>query len=285
MTPLRGRSKVPKRFCTTRARRGSVLLGRRPACAYDAPVKTRLDGYRRALYVAYKTLAISVPTVVEAALGRLDMARSDRRLDDWSRGILARVGASVNVIHGEHRDAAPAFVLMSNHASYFDVPIVYVAFGRRLRMVAKSELFRVPIWGRAMRDAGFVSVVRGGDPARAAASMDAAGKLIHAGTSVWIAPEGGRSRTGEIGAFKKGGFHLASATRTPILPLYIDGSAKILPPEGGLAVVPGINVQVTFGPPVAVERLVNGVQEPRPIDDVVADVRGFLLAQAAARRT
>ena len=248
-------------------------------------MKTRIDGYRRALYVLYKTLAISVPTVVEAALGRLDMDKGDRRLDGWARGILARAGTSVNVLHGEHRSAAPAFVLMSNHASYFDIPIVYVAFQRRLRMVAKSELFRVPIWGRAMRDAGFVSVVRGGDPARAAASMQVAGDLIRQGTSVWIAPEGGRSRTGEIGAFKKGGFHLASATRTPILPLYIDGSAKILPPEGGLAVVTGIDVQVTFGAPVAVERIVDGISEPRPIDDVVADVRAFLVAQAAARRT
>ena len=58
----------------------------------------------------------------------------------------------------------------------------------------------------------------------------------------------------------------------------------ILPPEGGLAVRPGVAVKVTFGAPIQVVQNVGGVEVPRPIDDLVAEVRAFLEAHAALAR-
>jgi 1-acyl-sn-glycerol-3-phosphate acyltransferase len=115
-------------------------------------------------------------------------------------------------------------------------------------MVAKSELFRVPIWAGAMRAAGFVEVDRGNRIA-AMRSLERARDAIRGGTSIWIAPEGTRSETGELGAFKKGGFHLATGAGARILPVAVVGTSKILPAKG-THVNDGVAVRVVVRPPV-----------------------------------
>src|SRR5262245_2733771 len=145
-------------------------------------------GIGLSLYAAYKTLAISVPTVMEAAVGRLSMERSDARLRAWSQSLVesARVNLTVEGLERVPRDRA--CVVMSNHVSHFDIPILFSFWPARLRMVAKIELFRVPIWGRAMRQAGFVAVTRAGNRAEAEAAMQQAAEAVKAGTSIWNAP-------------------------------------------------------------------------------------------------
>src|SRR5262249_43948223 len=122
------------------------------------------------------------------------------------------------------------------------------SFPRTLRMVAKTELFRVPIWGRAMREAGFIELDRH-DKRRARESMEVGKGRLAQGINVWIAPEGTRSRTGQLGAFKSGGFHLALGTGFRILPVGIRGTEKILPADGA-RVSRGASVELEFGEPV-----------------------------------
>ncbi|HEY7955935.1 MAG TPA: lysophospholipid acyltransferase family protein [Polyangia bacterium] len=200
-------------------------------------------------YALWKTLEISVPTVVDALAGRLTVERSDARLRSWSQALLDRAEVELSVSGLDRVPLDRAYVLMSNHQSHFDVPILYRAWPGTLRMVAKAELFRVPVWGRAMRAAGFVAVDRSGNRAKAEAAMRAAGEAIRAGVSIWIAPEGTRSEDGQLGKFKKGGFLLALETRTPIVPIAISGSRDILP-KHTRAIVRGARVQVTFGAPI-----------------------------------
>jgi 1-acyl-sn-glycerol-3-phosphate acyltransferase len=221
------------------------------------------------VYAVYKTLAISLPTVVEALAGRLSVERCDERLHDWSHAIIKQAGVELTV---EGLDKVPrdhACIFMSNHQSHFDIPIIYVAFPGTLRMVAKAELFRVPIWGRAMREAGFVSVDRSGDRAQAMEAMRTAGEALARGVNIWIAPEGTRSPDGKLGKLKKGGFIMAQETSAPIVPLAIDGSRDILPKKTTL-VRPGAVVRVTFGDPVTAVG--------RPIAAVMEDVRAFFAA-------
>ncbi len=228
--------------------------------------------FERVLRTGYaygKTLAISVPTVVDAALGRLTRQRCDARLADWSAGILAQAGVEVSVEGLEHVPGHPV-IFMSNHASHLDVPVLYAACPGSLRMVAKAELFRVPVWGQAMRQAGFVSVDRSGDRERARRAMTEAGEIIRAGTSVWIAPEGTRSRTGKIGKLKRGGFRLAIETRTEIVPMVLIGTGELLPP-GSRLLGEGGRVIVRFGEKLSVE----GKSE----DQLMAEVQRFLEAQ------
>src|SRR5262245_40993344 len=106
------------------------------------------------------TAKISIPTLVEAALGKLDPRACDARLDQWSRRLLSDAKVELSVSGLEHATADESFVVMSNHQSLYDIPVLFQALQRRIRMVAKRELFRVPVWGRAMRVAGFIEVDR-----------------------------------------------------------------------------------------------------------------------------
>ncbi|HZS41255.1 MAG TPA: lysophospholipid acyltransferase family protein [Polyangia bacterium] len=222
------------------------------------------------VYAVYKTLAISVPTVVEALTGRLTIERCDERLRDWSHAIIKQAGVELTVSGLDHVPRDRACIFMSNHQSHFDIPIIYVAFPGTLRMVAKAELFRVPIWGRAMREAGFVSVDRSGDRQQAMEAMREAGEALGRGINIWIAPEGTRSPDGKLGKLKKGGFIMAQATGAPIVPMSIDGSRDILPKNTKL-VRPGAVVRVTFGEPLA-------VPDAAAIERAMADVRAFFVA-------
>ena len=103
---------------------------------------------------------------------------------------------------------------------------------------------------------------------RAIASIDRAKELILDGVSVWLAAEGTRSFDGRIGPLKKGGFHLATETGTPIVPVSIRGTIDILK-RGARAMQKGKHVEVVIGEPIAVEG--------RSMDDLMAEVRAFLV--------
>jgi 1-acyl-sn-glycerol-3-phosphate acyltransferase len=198
------------------------------------------------LFAVYKTFAISLPTVLEALAGRVSMERSDQRLDEWSHAIVRRAEIDLSVSGLDHIPRDRACVYMSNHQSHFDIPILYSVFPMRLRMVAKAELFRVPIFGRALRDAGFVKVDRSGDRQQAVEAMRSCGDALARGVNIWMAPEGTRSVDGTLGKFKKGGFLLARQAGADIVPIAIDGSRNILP-KNTLVVQCGARVHVTFG--------------------------------------
>jgi len=203
------------------------------------------------------TLRISVPTLFDALLGRLTPEICDARLDWWSKRLLdqARVvlqPRGVEYARGgtssELSGVAKGFVVMSNHQSLYDIPALYQSLPLRLRMVAKAELFRIPIWAQAMRAAGFIELDRSARE-RAIESLERAKAELARGTSIWIAPEGTRSRDGSLGAFKLGGFHLATGADAQILPVTVAGTRLILPAKGA-RVVPGAIVKVTVHPPI-----------------------------------
>lgn len=226
-----------------------------------------MSGLTSALYAVYKTLEISVPTLGEALIGRLTVERSDARLRSWAEALCTHARVDLTVVGLDRVPHGRAYVIMSNHQSQFDIPILYRVWPGTLRMVAKAELFRVPIWGRAMRAAGFVAVDRSGDRARAQAAMQEAGAAIARGVSIWIAPEGTRSEDGQLRPFKKGGFLLAQRTSTPIVPVAIDGSRDILPKHAH-AIARGASVRVTFGAPIN--------PAGRTTADLSAELRDFL---------
>lgn len=194
------------------------------------------------------TFLVSVWALWAAGRGRLTDEAEDRWLDWWSARILADAAMTLEVHGAEHMQPHQSYVIMSNHQSFYDIPVVYQALRRRIRMVAKKELFRIPVWAQAMRSAGFVELDRQHRD-RAIASLGRAEAALHAGCSIWIAPEGTRSKTGALGPFKKGGFHLAINGRTPILPVTIVGTRAALP-ANGWRVRSGVHVRVMVSAPV-----------------------------------
>jgi 1-acyl-sn-glycerol-3-phosphate acyltransferase len=200
------------------------------------------------LRAAGVTLRISVPTLFDALLGRLTPEVCDARLDWWSKRLLDQAEVSLETRGIEHAGGSTAFVVMSNHQSLYDIPALFQTLPLRLRMVAKAELFRIPIWAQAMRVAGFVELDRSARE-RAIESLERAKAALAQGTSIWIAPEGTRSRDGSLAAFKLGGFHLAAGAGARILPVTVAGTRSILPAKGA-RVVPGAIVRVTVHAPI-----------------------------------
>jgi len=200
------------------------------------------------LHAANVTLRISVPTIWEGARGKLTPERCDERLAWWSKELVARAEIELRVTGREHVEPGATFVVMSNHQSHYDIPVLYQTLPLRLRMVAKAELFKIPIWAQAMRAAGFVELDRS-NRERAIESLDRAKGALAAGTSIWIAPEGTRSRDGSLGPFKLGGFHLAVGAGARILPVTISGTRQTLPAKGS-HVTRGATVHVTVHAPI-----------------------------------
>jgi 1-acyl-sn-glycerol-3-phosphate acyltransferase len=155
---------------------------------------------------------------------------------------------------------------MSNHQSHLDIPLLYATLpSPTIRMLGKKELFQIPLWGKGLRAAEFIEVDRS-NHVRAMKSIERAAELIRDGVSIFLAPEGTRSQDGHIGPLKKGGFHLAKDTGTPIVPVAIRGTIDIMR-RGTKVMHTGKRVEVTIGAPIAVE--------DREIADLMAEVAAF----------
>lgn len=199
--------------------------------------------------IAAATLGASIPVIVEHARASLTRDAVDARIDRWSREMLGALGVRVRVRGAAQLRGWRACLVMSNHQSHYDIPVLFQVIPPSLRMVAKAELARVPVWGPAMRAADIVFVDRG-DRASAIASLELAKRQLAEGVSVWIAPEGTRSTDGTLGPFKKGGFVLAEEVGADIVPVTVSGTRRVLPPHS-LAFREGAEVTVTVHPRIS----------------------------------
>jgi 1-acyl-sn-glycerol-3-phosphate acyltransferase len=214
------------------------------------------------------TARISVPTVLDAISGPVDSDVTERRLAWWSSKLLRDARITLAIVGCDHAgDGNEPLVVMSNHQSLYDIPVLFQCGLGKMRMVTKAELFDIPIWGPAMKAAGFIRIDRS-DREQAKSALEAEGSaLLAAGTRVWIAPEGTRSRTGKLGPFKSGGFRMALERGVRILPVAIEGTRDVLPAKG-VTVHVGKRVRVTILPPVDPARY--GLERRK---ELAADVR------------
>jgi 1-acyl-sn-glycerol-3-phosphate acyltransferase len=231
----------------------------------EAPLSrlsSRIPAYKTIGY----TLNISCRFLASSVVGRGSIARGDELLSWWAEKILRAGNAGLTAEGLENFVPGQPYVVMSNHRSLLDIPALFLAVPGSMRMVLKEELTRIPIWGRALVASGFVPVSRG-NHARALAQLTEAKKHLSNGICVWIAPEGTRSRTGELGPFKKGGFHLARQLGMPIMPAWISGTDAIIPPDSFVAHSNKV-AHVRFGTPIPTDG-----DPDDPIDELVREVR------------
>ena len=179
----------------------------------------------------YETFAVSLPTVVDAMRHRVTKELCDERLARWARRVVENAGIDLHVLGREHLEPGETYLVMSNHQSLYDIPVLFRTIGASIRMIAKRELFHVPVFGGALEAAGFIAIDRR-DRNAAIRSLDKARALLAGGTHVWIAPEGTRSLTGKLLPFKKGAFYLAFEAGLPILPVTLSGTRDALPAKG-----------------------------------------------------
>ncbi len=169
----------------------------------------------------------------------------------WGRTILRVAGIKVKMEGLENLRTDAPQIVVSNHQSWFDVFTLAAVLPVRYRFVAKKELAEIPVFGRAWRGCGHVSVDRGNKEA-AIDALDQAWREVHEdGLTMVLFPEGTRSPDGRLKRFKKGAFVLAVQGQVPLVPVAVLGSREIMR-KGSNRISSG-EITVRIGTPIPTE--------------------------------
>jgi 1-acyl-sn-glycerol-3-phosphate acyltransferase len=203
--------------------------------------------YWWSLFVAAMLLLILGPPAIGLSL----LLGNRERLYPWALfggGMWLRLsGARVRVRGLEHLDPARPYVFIANHRSFLDTATLFCHLDRRIGLLAKKELLKVPIMGYGM---GFVNVmaIDRSNRERAFRTTKAATDRIRAGTSFGVFAEGTRARPGQLLPFKKGGFYMALEAGVPVVPVAIKNTDAMMGKGTGSA-RPG-TIEMVVLPPI-----------------------------------
>ena len=171
----------------------------------------------------------------------------------WARTLLAIAGVKVKVEGLEKLTPGASYVFASNHLSYMDTPVILTHIPADFRFMAKSGLFKIPLLGTHLGQAGHIPVPRE-DPRAAVKTMTLAANSIRSrNISLLIFPEGGRSNDGKLHPFKDGAAFIAIKAGVPVVPLAISGTREILAMHS--ATFHRGQVTLRIGEPIATEGL------------------------------
>lgn len=189
----------------------------------------------------YKCLVVIPILVISTAfIGSIVIIFSLMSMPEFSSRVFGKLWARVNMavmfmrvqVHGrENIDSKQSYVIAANYQSQLDIYVLCGYLDIPFIWAMKKELRRVPILGLACELMGHIFIDRtNADAARAALSK--AQVRIKDGISAVFFPEGTRSRSGQLGSFKKGAFRLAQDLTIPVLPVSIHETKSILPSDG-----------------------------------------------------
>jgi 1-acyl-sn-glycerol-3-phosphate acyltransferase len=173
----------------------------------------------------------------------------DRCQRSYGRSILRATGVTVTMEGAERIAAEGPQILLVNHSSFFEVLALLGYLPVYGKWIAKKELYRIPIFGGAIKAAGHVRIDRGNRSQAFSAYDDAARQMAEKKLTIVIYPEGTRTRTGELLPFKKGPFVFAIGSQAPVIPVYVGGAFNIQPK--GSVRVRGRRMHIAVGEPIA----------------------------------
>lgn len=179
----------------------------------------------------------------------------------WAKTLIFIARTKIEVRGRENIIGDKPQIFMANHQSDFDILIFLAAIPVDFLWIAKKELFQIPVFGRAMKNAGYIAVDRK-DHRKAMKSVDEAAERLRSGISIASFPEGTRSKEGKLLPFKLGMFYLAIQTGFPIVPVTLIGSGMIMENK---------SFRVKRG------KIIMVIDKPVVVTSYAADARGALM--------
>ena len=174
-------------------------------------------------------------------------------------GFISGVKLEVNGLDNIPDDQAVLFV--GNHISFFDIIVTYPLMKRPTGYIAKKEIRKVPFLSWWMYFVNCIFLDRK-NPRQGLKSVLEASEKIKNGTSIFLFPEGTRSKDGKLAEFKDGGFKIATKAKAPIIPIGIQGTSDIL--ENHFPIIKSGKVIVNFGKPVYTSEMSKAEQKSLP---------------------
>lgn len=161
-------------------------------------------------------------------------------------------GVKVDIQGKDNIPTDTSALYIGNHQGFFDVVIGYTMVPTLTGFIAKKEFLKIPglNWWMHLGNCLFLDRI---DPREGMKTIKKAAELIKNGVSIFIFPEGTRSRTGEIGEFKEGSFKIATKTKCPVVPVAFEGTANAF--ENQFPRVRPCNIKVKIGEPIYTDKL------------------------------
>lgn len=183
-----------------------------------------------------------------------------------ARAWLSLSGVKVRVTGLELLDPKQPYVFVANHHSYLDTATLFAYLDRRIGLLAKKELLKVPILGVGM---GFVNVmaIDRSNRERAIQTAEAAARRIQSGVSFGVFVEGTRARPGQLLPFKKGAFYMARQAGVPVVPVAIRNSDSLMGKGTGEA--RSGTIEMVIMPPISTMK----VESDKDIENLVVTAR------------
>lgn len=217
------------------------------------------------------TALCSIVCIVVAFLGQRDLCTTI--IGHWASVVLGAFGIRSEIKGEVNLPEKGGGIIVFNHQSLFDIPILMTSTKKHIRFGAKIELFRIPFFGRAMRAVGTLPIARENRSEVLKIYKEAAVQFHH-DTIFCLAPEGTRQKEPQIGRFKKGPFIFAINAGVPIIPVVIRGAHEVLPKKSLLVNVGrwSRTIYVEFLPPVPTA----GLSPEKNLETLVDQVRSSM---------
>ncbi len=188
----------------------------------------------------------------------------------WGSKLWIRIsGAEVKVSGQENLEEDKSYIFVSNHRSYLDTTALFAYAGKRLGLIGKKELLKVPVLGRGMTFINFTTIDRS-NPARARETMEKVRKIVDSGYSFGVFAEGTRAMPGELLPFKKGAFHLALQTGAAVVPVAIKNTDHLMGKKTGVA--NSGTMEIVLLPPIETK----GMSAEADLIDLLIKTRGAI---------
>lgn len=193
----------------------------------------------RSVVIIFLTVLVTLPLIFILFLG-LILGAGRKFVDGvivfWGRALAFLVFMDVKVKGAQHVPREEGCLYLFSHSSFYDIPVLYGWCPKTFRFGSKQAIFRIPLFGWAMRAVGTLEIARG-ERDKVIEVYKKAEQRAQNGEAFALAPEGGRRSGTQLQPFKSGPFIFAVNCKIKVVPTVIKGADAVMPNKG---LLPGL---------------------------------------------